>query len=85
MHSLSELKNFLESKQVKVKSYNGWQLVVGKSNWGLLSDVFYCDSQPVPKKEILKQAQKCIEEDKQNVSEVNQNRKWRGMRCRNFK
>ena len=80
MHTLVELKQFLESKQIHVKSYNGWQLVVGKETWGMINDVYYCGNTPVAKKEILKTAQKCIEEDKKNGRhQSSKTRKWRGI------
>lgn len=85
MHSLVEFKQFLESKEIAVKSYNGWQLVIGSSTWGIINDVFYCNGEPIPKKEILNQAQKCIEEDKKNVKHSSSKaRKWRGISSRNY-
>ena len=61
--TLKELKEFLESKQIPIKSYNGWQLVIGKSTWGMAHDVLYCNREPVTKKEILT--------DKQFLDELN--------------
>ena len=80
MHSLRELRDFLETKEIKVKSYNGWQLIVGKETWGMAHDVIYCGSEPVTKKEILNRAQKCIEEDKKDVKHSSsKTRLWRGI------
>jgi hypothetical protein len=64
MHSLNELKQFLESKAIKIKFYNGWKLIVGKDTWGMAHDILYCNSEPVHKKEILVRAQQSFEEDK---------------------
>jgi hypothetical protein len=71
MNNLVELKNFLESKEIRVKSYNGWQLVIGNDTWGMINDVYYCNSEPVPKKEILNRAQQSIEKDTSNVKPPN--------------
>jgi hypothetical protein len=84
MHSLNELKQFLESKAIKIKFYNGWKLLVGKDTWGMAHDVLYCNNEPVHKKEILVRAQQSIEKDKKHDNQSNQTRKWRGMRCRNY-
>jgi hypothetical protein len=86
MHSLAELRDFLESKEIKIKSYNGWQIVVGKETWGMAHDVIYCGAEPVAKKEILNRAQKCIEEDEVDVKHSSsKTRKWRGISSRNYK
>jgi len=83
VHTLNELKQFLESKAIKIKFYNGWKLIVGKDTWGMAHDILYCNSEPVHKKEVLVRAQQSFEEDKRDVNQNNQTRKWRGMRCRN--
>ena len=85
MHTLLDLKDFLESKQIKVKSYTGWQLVVGNDTWGMLNDVYYCNDDAVPKKDILVRVQQSIEKDKENVSESTKARKWRGISSRNYR
>ena len=66
MHSLSELKAFLESKQIQIKSYNGWQIVIGNDTWGMSNDVIYCNKDPVTKKEILNRANRSLEEGNKN-------------------
>ena len=53
MHTLNELKQFLESKEIKIKFYNGWKMIVGKDTWGMAHDILYCNSEPVHKKEVL--------------------------------
>ena len=83
MHSLSELKVYLESKQIKVKSYNGWRLVVGRDNWGMVNDVIYCNDEPVHKKQILVRAKQSIEEDKKHDNQSTKVRVWRGIGGRN--
>ena len=85
MHTLLELKDFLESKEIKVKSYSGWQLVVGNDTWGMLNDVYYCNNDPVPKKEILSRAQQSIEKENENVNQSIKARKWRGISSRNYR
>lgn len=84
MHSLNELKQFLESKAIKIKFYNGWKLIVGKDTWGMAHDILYCNSEPVHKKEILVRAQQSFEEDKKYVRRKSiQTRKWRRAGGRN--
>ena len=86
MHSLTDLRDFLESKEIKVKSYNGWQLVVGKDVWGMSHDAIYCNGELIPKKEILGRAKKSIEEDKVDVKHSgSKTRKWRGISSRNYR
>ena len=86
MHSLNELKQFLESKHIKIKFYNGWKLIVGKDTWGMAHDILYCNSEPVQKKEVLVRAQQSFEEDRKNVrNQSTQTRKWRGIGSRNYK
>lgn len=80
MHSLNELKQLLESKEIKIKFYNGWKLIVGKDTWGMAHDILYCNSEPVHKKEVLVRAKQSIEEDRKNVrNQSTQTRKWRGI------
>jgi hypothetical protein len=84
MHSLNELKQFLESKAIKIKFYNGWKLIVGKDTWGMAHDILYCNSEPVHKKEVLVRAQQSFEEDKKYVKhQSTQTRNWRGIGGRN--
>lgn len=40
MHSLSELRDFLLSKEIEIKEFNGWMLKVGKDTWIMYHDVF---------------------------------------------
>jgi len=41
MHSLSELRDLLVSKQIQILDYNGWQLRVGDDTWVIIHDVLY--------------------------------------------
>ena len=41
MHSLTELRDFLASKEIEIKEFNGWRLIVGKDIWTMLQDSFY--------------------------------------------
>ena len=79
MHTLNELKQFLESKEIKIKFYNGWKMIVGKDTWGMAHDILYCNSEPVHKKEVLVRAQQSFEEDKKYDNSSTQTRKWRGI------
>ena len=83
MHTLNELKQFLESKEIKIKFYNGWKMIVGKDTWGMAHDILYCNSEPVHKKEVLVRAQQSFEEDKKYDNPSIQTRKWRGIGGRN--
>ena len=51
MHSLSELKEFLKSREIEVDSFNGWQIVVGRDTWTMADGVFYLNSTPQPVKD----------------------------------
>ena len=45
MHSLSELRDLLISKQIEIIDYNGWQLRVGKDTWVMVHDVLYLNGE----------------------------------------
>jgi hypothetical protein len=51
MHSLSELRDLLVSKQIQILDYNGWQLRVGDDTWVMIHDVLYLNGE----KQNLKQ------------------------------
>lgn len=51
IHSLAELRNFLNQNDIEVDEFNGWSLKIGKDIWTLSHDVFYRNSQPASAKE----------------------------------
>lgn len=80
MNSLYDLKKYLESKKIKIKSYNGWQLCVGSDSWTLSLDVLYCNGEVVNKKDIVSRCQQSIKKEKDNVKyQVVETRVWRGI------
>ena len=83
MNSLSELRDFLVSKEIVIKQFNGWSLKVGKDTWTLSDGVFYKNNQPqnVKQKDIFDSYKK----GKANVSESSQTRNWRGISSRNYR
>jgi len=46
MHSLSELKDLLTSKEIQIKEFNGWLLKVGEDTWVMDRGVFYKNGMP---------------------------------------
>ena len=81
MHSLSELKDLLLSKEIQNIKFNGWQLKVDKDTWTLANDVFYKNGSPQSLKE------KGLFDNYKRIKHVEhqivQARKWRGINCRN--
>jgi hypothetical protein len=51
MNSLSELRDFLVSKEIEIKEFNGWLLKVDKDTWVLDHGVFYKNGYPQSLKE----------------------------------
>ena len=51
MNSLSELRDFLVSKEIEIKEFNGWLLKVDKDTWVLDHGVFYKNGYPQNLKE----------------------------------
>ena len=82
MHSLKELKDFLISKDIEIKEFGGWYLIVGKDNWTMAHDVFYRNGFPQSLKE--KGLFDNYKRKKQNVEhQSTQTRNWRGIGGRN--
>jgi hypothetical protein len=81
MHSLAELRDFLLSKEINVKEFNGWQLKVGKDVWTLNQDDFYLngEKQSLKQKGLFDKYTKVDKHDNQST----QTRKWRGINCSN--
>jgi hypothetical protein len=81
MNSLSELKEFLVSKEIHIKEFNGWSLKVGKDVWTMTSGEYYKNGivQNMKDKNLFKS----YERMKQNVEhQSTKTRKWRGISCR---
>jgi len=54
MHSLSELRDFLVSKQIQIIEFNGWQLRVGDDTWVMIHDDLYLNGEKQnPKQKVL--------------------------------
>jgi len=51
MHSLTELRDFLVSKEIEIKEFNGWRLIVGKDIWTMFQDSFYKNNEKQSLKE----------------------------------
>jgi hypothetical protein len=51
MNSLSELRDFLVSKEIEIKEFNGWLLKVDKDTWVLDHGIFYKNGYPQNLKE----------------------------------
>jgi hypothetical protein len=84
MNSLSELKEFLISKEIEIKEFNGWSLKVGKDTWLMNHGIFYKNGMPQSLKE--KGLFDNYKRKKQNVEhQSTQTRKWRGISSRNYK
>jgi len=80
MHSLTELRDFLVSKEIEIKEFNGWQLKVGKDVWTLAQDAFYLngEKQSLKQKGLFNKYKKV----NKNGNQSTQTRKWRGISCR---
>jgi len=84
MHSLKELNDFLASKEIEIKEFNGWYLKVGKDTWTMAHDVFYRNGMPQSLKE--KGLFETYKRKKQNVEHQSiKTRNWRGISSRNYK
>jgi hypothetical protein len=82
MHSLSELRDLLVSKQIEILDFNGWQLRVGKDTWVIIHDTLYLNGEKQnPKQKDLFDKYKKV---KQNDNISTQTRKWRGIGGRNL-
>ncbi len=68
MHTLFELKQMFENKQITIKEYNGWKLILGNGDdWGLAFDEYMVNNQVVTRKEIpqyIKNYEEPVEEKK---------------------
>jgi hypothetical protein len=53
MHNLSELRDALVAKGKKIKSFNGWCLIVGKDSYTMLSGEVYLNNTLLTKKELI--------------------------------
>jgi len=82
MNSLSELRDFLVSKEIEIKEFNGWLLKVDKDTWVLDHGVFYKNGYPQSLKE--KGLFDNYKRKKQNDNISTQTRKWRGIGGRNL-
>jgi hypothetical protein len=83
MHSLSELRDLLVSKQIQILDYNGWQLRVGDDTWVMIHDVLYLNGEKQnPKQKDLFDKYKRI---KQNDNQSSKTRNWRGISSRNYR
>ena len=82
MHSLSELRDLLVSKQIQILDYNGWQLRVGDDTWVMIHDVLYLngEKQNHKQKGLFDKYKKVNTNDNQST----QTRKWRGIGGRNL-
>ena len=83
MHSLSELRDLLVSKQIQILDYNGWQLRVGDDTWSIIHDVLYLNGEKQnPKQKDLFDKYKRI---KQNDNQSSKTCNWRGISSRNYR
>ena len=82
MNSLSELKEFLISKEIEIKEFNGWSLKVGKDTWLMNHGIFYKNGMPQSLKE--KGLFDNYKRKKQDDNISTQTRKWRGIGGRNL-
>ena len=82
MNSLSELKEFLISKEIEIKEFNGWSLKVGKDTWVMDHGLLYRNGVPqsLREKNIFDNYKRKKQDD--NIS--TQTRKWRGIGGRNL-
>ena len=82
MNSLSELKEFLLSKEIEIKEFNGWSLKVGKDTWVMDHGILYRNGMPqsLKEKNIFDNYKRKKQDD--NIS--TQTRKWRGIGGRNL-
>ena len=82
MNSLSELKDFLVNNQIQIKSFDGWQLKVGKDLWTMLDGKYHRNGIPQSLKDkSFLNSYKKVKHDSQST----QTRKWRGISSRNYK
>jgi hypothetical protein len=83
MNSLSELRDFLVSKEIEIKEFNGWLLKVDKDTWVLDHGVFYKNGYPQSLKEkgLFDKYKRKVKENVEHQS--NEVRKWRGISSRN--
>lgn len=82
MNSLSELKEFLISKEIEIKEFNGWSLKVGKDTWLMNHGIFYKNGMPQSLKE--KGLFDNYKRKNENDNSGTQTRKWRGIGGRNL-
>jgi len=75
MHSLSELKDFLISKQIEIKEFNGWSLKVDTDTWVMQNGIFYRNGMPqnIKDKDLLSKYKTNSPKDAQIA------RKWKGI------
>jgi hypothetical protein len=84
MDSLTDLKKLLLDNEVQIKSFSGYELIVGKDKWGMAHGVFYCNGEAISHKN--KKFFADYIKRKQNVKrESTQTRKWRGVSSRNHR
>jgi hypothetical protein len=83
MNSLSELRNFLVSKQIKIVDFNGWQLRVGKDTWVMIHDILYLngEKQNLKQKNLFDRYKEVYTNDNQSTKTF----KWRGISSRNYR
>ena len=82
MNSLSELKDFFVNNQIQIKSFDGWQLKVGKDLWTMHDGVYYRNNLPQSLKDkTLFDSYKKVTDNVKHQS--TQTRKWRVINCRN--
>ena len=70
MHSLTELRDFLASKEIEIKEFNGWRLIVGKDIWTMFQDSFYKNNekQSLKEKGLFDKYKKVKTNDNQSVN-----------------
>jgi hypothetical protein len=83
MNSLSELRNFLVSKQIEILDFNGWQLRVGKDTWVMIHDTLYLngEKQNLKQKNLFDKYKEVYTNDTQSTKTS----KWRGISSRNYR
>lgn len=58
MHTISELKELLQQHKIRIDESLGWYLICNGDKWTMLDDVYYLNSRPVTKKDIIAYAKR---------------------------
>lgn len=83
MHSLSDLKEFLDKLEIQIKEFGGWYIKIGKDTWTMKHGVYFKNNEPqnLKQKNLFDNYKKV----KKNDNTSNKTRVWRGISSRNYK